>query len=165
MISLTYRPLVHADLPALTDIVSDWQVVRQLGSWPWPHDAEFTSSRCMPHEGEGFVWGIIHAGRLVGTIGVTDGRIGYSLRRDHWGRGIMTRAAQDAVCHAFAAPSLDAIHADFWADNTGSSRILAKLGFMTVSTEVRHAKARNEPTPLHMTHLTRDRWQSLSNLR
>lgn len=115
MVDLTYRPLEPTDLPALTDIVSNWEVVRQLGSWPWPHDAEFTASRCKSHVGDGFVWGIIHVGRLVGTNGVTDGRIGYSLRRDRWGRGIMSMAAQDAVSHAFSTPTLAAIHGDFWA--------------------------------------------------
>jgi RimJ/RimL family protein N-acetyltransferase len=165
MVDLTYRPLEPTDLPALTDIVSDLEVVRQLGSWPWPHDAEFTASRCRSHVGDGFVWGIIRVGRLVGTIGVTDGRMGYSLRRDHWGQGIMSKAAQDAVSHAFATPTRDAIHADFWADNAASARILTKLGFAAISTEVRHAKARDEPTVLHMLLLTRDRWQRLSNPR
>ena len=100
---------------------------------------------------------------MVGTVAVTAGELGYSLRRDLWGRGIISQAARDAISHAFAAMLLDQIKASIWADNTASRWVLEKLGFQSVLIETVHAKARNAPTPFESCHLTRADWQTLSN--
>ncbi len=163
MVDLSYRPVLPSDLADLTAIVGDWEVVRNLGSWPWPEDAAFTASRCCPYQGDGFVWAIIIQDRLVGTVAVTAAELGYSLRRDLWGRGIISRAACDAVHVAFATTTLDRIEASIWADNAASRSVLKKLGFRSVLTETIHAKARNVPTLSETFHLTRTEWQTLSN--
>lgn len=163
MPDLSYRPIEPSDLPDLTAIVGDWEVVRQLGSWPWPADPAFTASRCRPFDGDGFVWAIILSGRMVGTVAVTGEELGYSLRRDQWGQGIVTQAAGVAVAHAFSTMTLDLITADIWADNAASRIVLEKLGFRSVLTEIVHAKARNAPTLSETFHLTRADWQTLSN--
>lgn len=161
MPDLSYRPITPDDLPAFSALVSDWEVVRQLGSWPWPPDPAFTASRCKPYAGAGFVWGIIVNGILVGTMAVTGEKLGYSLRRDLWGQGIISRAARTAVDHAFATTELTRIQADIWADNIGSARVLTGLGFTLQLTETVHALARNEPTLSQTWDLTRADWQGL----
>jgi RimJ/RimL family protein N-acetyltransferase len=161
MAELSYRPLDPADLPAFLTLVSDWEVVRQLGSWPWPPDPDFTASRCKPYEGDGFVWGIFRDGRLIGTVGVTGGVLGYCLEMAQAGQGIATRAARQALAQAFADPSLLQVIADVWADNPASARVLAKCGFVETGRAVTHAKARNAPT-LSIAHvLTRRAWDAL----
>jgi ribosomal-protein-alanine N-acetyltransferase len=56
--------------------------------------------------------------------------IGYSIRRDLWGRGLGTRAAAVLVDFAFGALDLRRIEADVDPRNTGSLRLLEKLGFV-----------------------------------
>jgi hypothetical protein len=51
MAEITCRYVRPTYLPALTAIMSDFQVVRQLGSWPWPQHAAFTATRCQPYAG------------------------------------------------------------------------------------------------------------------
>lgn len=162
-LDLSYRPLETGDLDALTVIVSDWEVVRQLGSWPWPPEPDFNRSRCIPYSGDGFVWGIIADNTLVGTVSVTGGELGYSLRRASWGQGIISRAAGAAVDNAFVTLEHWEIEASIWADNVASRRVLARLGFQLVLTEMVHSKARNIATPSETLNLTRARWQDLSN--
>ena len=48
---LTFRDLMPHDAPALHAIVSGWEVVRQLGSWPWPADYDQTLARAVPYAG------------------------------------------------------------------------------------------------------------------
>ena len=54
-------------------LVSIWEVTRNLGTWPWPADEEFTRSQCGPLNGDGFVWGICKDDTLIGTVGVKNG--------------------------------------------------------------------------------------------
>ncbi|MEJ6401826.1 GNAT family N-acetyltransferase [Yoonia sp. 2307UL14-13] len=161
MNDITYRPLQPADADALHDIVSDWEVVRQLGSWPWPPDRAFTESRCKPYEGDGFVWGIFDGDALIGTMGVTDGDLGYCLKKSHWGRGIATHVGMRAVEKAFADPDVTRITASAWHDNAASDRVLTKLSFSLLSEKLQHAKARDEPTRCYKYLLTRTHWDGL----
>ncbi len=158
---LSYRALSPVDADALHDIVSDWDVVRQLGSWPWPPDRAFTQSRSKPYDGNGFVWGIFRGRDLLGTVGVTEGELGYALKRSEWGKGIMTRAARRAVEHAFQDPKLRKITASTWGDNDASAHLLMKLSFSQLGEKVIHSKARGVPTLCYQHLLSRTHWDGL----
>ena len=81
MADLTYRDMRADDFADLHALVSYWSVTRQLGSWPWPAQTDFTKSRCRPCKGAGFVWAICLHDRLIGTLGVTGGNLGYTHAR------------------------------------------------------------------------------------
>lgn len=161
MSELTYREIRTTDLPDLTALTSIWSVVRQLGSWPWPPEPDFIMARCKPYDDEGFVWAICQDDRLIGTVGVTKGDLGYNLLPDLHGQGIMSRAARIAVEHAFATQDGDVLTGSTWHDNHGSYRVLQKLGFEHWQTRYLHSKARGVPTLLHHQRLTRARWERL----
>jgi RimJ/RimL family protein N-acetyltransferase len=162
---LAFRNVSPHDLTALTELVSQWAVVRNLGSWPWPPDPEFTATRAKPYPGPGFVWAILRDGAMIGTVSVTgpddDAQLGYALLPGHHGQGIGGLAARAAIAHAFATRPIDRIRADVWADNTASVRLLARAGFALTLTETVHALARNEATLSQTFHLMRDAWESL----
>ena len=160
---LSFRNVRADDFAALHAMMSDWSVVRQLGGWPWPADPEFTRSRCQPYEGDGFVRAICLQDRLIGTIGVTNGDLGYVLAPAYHGKGIMSRAAHHAVAEAFATTERDHLTGSAWFDNPASYRILRKLGFFHWQTRYIHAKARNRPTLVHHLRLTRADWHRLSS--
>ena len=162
MADLTYRAFEPGDAAAMHAIVSHWSVVRQLGTWPWPPDPVFTANRCRPYDGDGFVWAICCNDELIGSIGVTNGDIGYNLSPDVQGQGIGSQAARDAVAHAFATSDRDHLTGSVWHDNIASAKVLRRLGFEHYATRYRHARARGLPT-LCLTHrLTRDIWDRLS---
>lgn len=55
--------------------------------------------------------------------------IGYSLRSDHWGRGLATEAVTVMLDWAIRTLGLHRVEADIDPRNAGSRRILARLGF------------------------------------
>jgi RimJ/RimL family protein N-acetyltransferase len=55
--------------------------------------------------------------------------LGYSIRRDLWGRGLGTEAVATLIAFAFEALGLRRIEADADPRNTASIRVLEKLGF------------------------------------
>ena len=153
----TYRPLRESDLDALHAIVSDWDVVRQLGSWPWPPDRTLSASRARPYAGDGFVWAICRHGRMIGTVGVTNGELGYMLHPDFHRQGIMRRAVARALEEGFS-PGRDTIHAGTWADNDASHALLLSFGFVHWQTTYDRQVARRAPVLGRWYRLTRARW-------
>lgn len=143
---LTLRPLGPGDAAALHEIASIWEVVRQLGSWPWPPDPAFTASRSCPFEGDGDVWGMIREGQLIGTTAVTKGDLGYMMHPDHRGAGLMTEACTAALGHHFALTPDRPVSACTWADNAASGRVLEKLGFRRIGEEMSYSRARQAET-------------------
>lgn len=160
---ISYRPLRETDFEALHTIVSIWDVTRNLGGWPWPADPDYTRSRCKPYVGEGFVVAICDDDRLIGTLGVTNGSIGYQLSPTHHRRGIMKAAATYAINRGFNDLGHETISATTWHDNEASHRLLLGLGFRQYKTIYERGATRNYPTLARYYRLPRNRWDSLSN--
>jgi RimJ/RimL family protein N-acetyltransferase len=87
------------------------------------------------------VWGVWEreTGELVGdsTLFFADEHneweLAYGVRRDRWGRGYATEAAQACVNHGFEHLALDRIVADVDPENWASIRVLEKVGFVRVA--------------------------------
>jgi RimJ/RimL family protein N-acetyltransferase len=158
MTDLAFRPLAPGDAGALHTLVSNWAVVRNLGTWPWPPDPAFTASRARPFDGPGFVWAVLVGGRLSGTVGVTRGELGYMLVPEVQGRGVATRACRMALDAAFADPGLAGVTARIWADNRASARVLTKLGFRETGRHRDHSPARGVEAAGIDLALTRGEW-------
>lgn len=155
---LAYRSWSAVDGDALQDLNSDWQVVRQLGTWPWPPERDFTQTRATPYLGNGFAWAVLLAGRLIGGIAVTEGILGYSLAREYWGQGFGTEAGATALGRAFENPDLREVTASAWDDNLTSLSLLQKLGFRELRRTVEMSKARKIETGLVHMALSRTNW-------
>ena len=74
-------------------------------------------------------------GRLIGNCGIRvndaelrEANIGYELDPAVWGRGYATEAASAILRFGFEELKLHRIWAECVADNTGSARVLEKLG-------------------------------------
>ncbi|MDX8353561.1 GNAT family N-acetyltransferase [Cognatiyoonia sp. IB215182] len=159
MPDLTHRNIRTDDFEDLHAMVSHWSVTRQLGGWPWPADPDFTRSRCKPYEGDGFIWAVCLDDRLIGSIGVTNGDLGYMLNPAHHGQGIMRHAARTAVDHAFQTSERDHLTGSTWYDNPTSARLLERLGFLHWQTAYIRSKARGFPVLVHHRRLTRVDWE------
>jgi ribosomal-protein-alanine N-acetyltransferase len=73
--------------------------------------------------------------RLIGNCGIRvndpdlrEANIGYELDPRHWGRGYATEAARAILGFGFDELGLHRVWAECVADNTGSARVLEKLG-------------------------------------
>ena len=74
-------------------------------------------------------------GELIGNCGVRrtapgapEADLGYELAPAQWGKGYATEAARAVLAFGFAALGVHRIEAECVADNTGSARVLEKLG-------------------------------------
>ncbi|HEV8247309.1 MAG TPA: GNAT family N-acetyltransferase, partial [Polyangiaceae bacterium] len=72
---------------------------------------------------------------LIGGVGLRvqnivqrEGDIGYVLRRDHWGRGIISEAARAMLEFGFGVLGLHRIYATADTRNQQSTRVMEKLG-------------------------------------
>ena len=90
----------------------------------------------------GVPWGVWEraTGELVGdaslhydtTFGAWE--LSYGFRRDRWGRGYASEAAQAWVRHGFEEMGIEKIVADVEPENLASARVLEKCGFARVGT-------------------------------
>ncbi len=87
--------------------------------------------------GEPGSWGIVlqDTGRVVGSIGYMNYsadnstvEIGYSLSREHWGKGLMTEALTAVIDETFRVLGLHRIEALHFTDNPASGRVMEKCG-------------------------------------
>lgn len=84
------------------------------------------------------VFAIATSEEAIGSIGVMPkedvhrftAELGYWLAEPFWGKGIMTRAVQALVDHAFHEMKLQRIYAEPYATNPASARVLEKAGFI-----------------------------------
>ena len=82
------------------------------------------------------------AGNVLSFVAPWSGQreVSYWVGRDHWGRGVATRALAAFVGGLAARP----LYARAAADNVGSIRVLEKCGFLLIGHERGFAVARGE---------------------
>lgn len=137
---LDLRPFTEADVPAVHRVYSDPEVMRWVGHGAVPDisASESIVRQYMAHQqthGFGF-WAVVDraTGVLIGDAGLArtvggDVEMGYTLRRDYWGRGLGTEAAGLCVDVARGPLALPRVRALVEAPNAASRHVLDKLGF------------------------------------
>ncbi|QUQ63271.1 GNAT family N-acetyltransferase [Kutzneria sp. CA-103260] len=122
---LLLRPAEPSDVDDLRALDADPEVMRFLGT---------DGASSVELIGRTDYWvGIERAsGDFVGWFGLAD-ELGYRIRRDKWGRGYATEGAKALLDKAFAE-GRERVTAQTMAVNTGSRRVLEKLGLRHVRT-------------------------------
>ncbi len=147
------------DFDVFHAIVSDFEVVKMLASWPFPAEEAFTRMRMQTPEAKaGQVLVIEVDGALAGSIGGVAGGLGYMLGRAFWGRGVATWAVGEMVQRMFEGSDISEVTASAWADNPASARVLEKCGFRRSGAGVDTCKARGEVVNDHDFCLSRADW-------
>ena len=130
---LLLRRAQASDAQALFEIFSDAETMRYWSTLP--HASIETTQKWLasidaPAEtSEDFV--IEHAGLVVGKVGCYRlPEIGFLLRRDRWGQGLMYEAARAVIDHVRATRTREPLRADVDPRNAASLRLLARLGFV-----------------------------------
>ncbi len=138
---LVLEPVSEEHLPLLVELNADPEVMAFiLGRPATPTETYAEWRRRLDHQsdatrGLGY-WAGFEGGDFVGwwSASAFEGRpevagVGYRLRRAAWGRGLATEGARRMVDQAFADPSVARVVASTMAVNTGSRRVLEKVGF------------------------------------
>ena len=140
---------VHLRRPTLDDVEALHEAIKssftELSMWmPWctdPVEIEqqrgFLESAMSSWTSQSmFCWLIVGAGNdLIGTISLMDRigpgglEIGYWLRTDATGRGVMTRAAAAVTDLGLALPGIDRVEIHCDAANLRSAAVPKRLGF------------------------------------
>jgi RimJ/RimL family protein N-acetyltransferase len=130
---LRLRRALSTDLDGLHAVFSQPAAMRY---WSTPPHADRQQTRewldgmigAAPDVSDDFV--VEYEGRVIGKVGCWRlPEIGYILHPDHWGRGLATEALTAVIGHIFSTRPIAAVHADVDPRNTGSLRLLARLGF------------------------------------
>jgi [ribosomal protein S5]-alanine N-acetyltransferase len=121
-------------------IATDPMVVRYLGTGePWPDERvqEFVSRQCENWERHRIcLWKLLpkDSETLIGICGLQhlpEGpgvEIGWWLAPSHWGKGLATEAARQALAYGFEVSNLERIVAIAQAANRDSLRVMEKIG-------------------------------------
>ena len=139
---LRLRPLEMRDAPAVRRDFPDWEVVKYLHAglpWPYPADGAETNIReslARRDRCEQLLWVLTLKDGDDEAIGRIDLKPnveerdmrGFWLARRHWGRGLMTEAAEAVTGYAFEALGWPLLYVNNAQPNTGSHRVKEKQG-------------------------------------
>lgn len=145
---LLLRRWRRADVDQLAAINADPEVMRFIGDGSVADRARTAADvaafeRLWRQRGFGrFAVELRETGELVGFVGmaIPDDlpeimpavEIGWRLARVHWGRGVATEAARAALRYAFGEAGLDRLVSVHVLGNTGSERVMQKLGMRPI---------------------------------
>ncbi|MGC0416220.1 GNAT family N-acetyltransferase [Embleya sp. AB8] len=147
---LELRAFTESDLTHLVDLDADPEVMRYLsGGWATPADEVRDTvlprlMRAHPAWGRPGFWAARErvGGRFVGWFElrpVAEDRadvveLGYRLRRDAWGLGYATEGSRALVDKGFAELGVREVTANTMAVNSGSRRVMEKVGLTLLRT-------------------------------
>jgi len=134
---LILRPITMEDKSAIFKWTGDPRVSKFMlyPNYNSPDDANFWINSLYATEGQldyGFVWK--ETGELIGSGGLnyhpdTDEWIlGYNIRYDMWGKGIVTEVCTKIIDFARTEYDVKKITSTFAIDNPKSGRVMEKLG-------------------------------------
>ncbi len=142
VVTFRLRPWTLDDLPALVKHANDPSVADNLtDAFPHPYTLEHGKAflqRFMANDPP-LVLAIDVGGEAVGAVGIhpqgdvyrRNAELGYWIAKVYRGKGIMTRAIQQAVARGFdLLPDIHRIYARPFGRNTASQRVLEKAGFV-----------------------------------
>lgn len=141
---LVLRQLQGSDFETYAQIFADPEVMRYLGVGPTMgkpmsrSDAWRSLAIMLGHwqiRGYG-MWAVVEkaSGRFVGRVGLHNPEgwpgleVGWTLGREHWGRGFATEAGQAAMQYAFEVLDFPHILSVIHPENRGSIRVAERLG-------------------------------------
>lgn len=137
---LRFATWVQEDWKDFQRLATDPLVVRYLGNGvPWTEERvrEFVNRQCESSEKRGFcLWKLLpkDGDTLLGICGLQqlaegpDVEIGWWLAPSHWGQGLATEAARQALAYGFEVANLDRVVAIAQAANRDSLRVMEKIG-------------------------------------
>ena len=166
---LILRPVTIDDAPDVQRLISNYEIVRYMGSIPWPYPADgalqFYRERHLPKiaRGETVGWGVTRKedGMFMGALDIHLGErnmIGFWLGLPFQRKGYMGEAIVAAYDHAFEAMHLPQLMIDNAEANIASHTLQAKSGAELI--DVRPSKYPEGELPQERWRLTPEAWRA-----
>lgn len=162
---LTLRPFERTDEDAAFAFFSDPEVMQfslnGVHTSRKPTEDFIIANMKRQDRQEFSIWAVVEqeSDALIGMCGLADFghgipgvELAYRLRRDKWGQGYASEAAEGAIEYAFTQADLDRLIAAVEPDNLASVHVLEKTGFVRVSRRSISGK------DAFLLELTRDDW-------
>ncbi|SCZ67919.1 GNAT family N-acetyltransferase [Thiohalomonas denitrificans] len=164
------RPLSLDDVPALTGILSDPEVMKHSvrGVCDEAATRKFVKWCLACYESHGVgPWALIdkESSAFIGFCGVGPERVGdaeevnlgYRLARGYWGRGLATESTRAVLAHAFGIKEFESVVVIVEPEHVASLRVAEKAGFCGFREVTFHGK------PVRLYRLTREEWTERHN--
>ena len=166
---LRLRPFGLQDIEAILSYATDPEWARYLPV-PQPYTKEnaeqFIAGQILLDRARHPSWAIEHVGVVRGGINIRFdfenrvGEMGYSIARSHWSQGLTTEAARAVLDAAFVAyVDLKRIRAMADARNTGSLRVMEKIGMIREGTLRQNRVVRGESIDEVWRGILRSEWE------
>lgn len=161
---LTLRPWEAGDAADLHRFAAEWDLARMTSRIPHPYTRQMAEAFiAKPRTASGIFYAIARGGALVGAISLMRRdawELGYWIGAGHRGAGVATEAASAVCAMGFEHLGLGAIHACVFADNPGSAKVLARLGFRHAYDCAEDSLARGEKVPSAHLKLSASDWRA-----
>ncbi len=129
------REVQEADLPVFYEDQADTDASRMAAVASRDEEAFTEHWRKILADPHSLIRTVLYDGDVAGNVlsFERDGlrEVGYWIGRDHWGKGIATRALDELLDEDTTRP----IYARVASDNFGSVRVLEKCGFVVLRSE------------------------------
>ncbi|SEW11370.1 Protein N-acetyltransferase, RimJ/RimL family [Cognatiyoonia koreensis] len=157
---LTLRPPLPTDATPITAALQNPNVHFWLTAVTQPYDfqdAENFLISCT-HASANLHWVLDEGGGLIGLISIGS-ELGYWLRTEDHGRGLMTEAATAVVTDYFTYAD-DPLVSGYHLGNDASCNVLKKLGFVNTHIDAPIKSATGQPVPTQRMVLTKSLWNA-----
>jgi ribosomal-protein-alanine N-acetyltransferase len=167
---LLLRPFQFGDLDDVIAYATDQEWSRYLSGIPQPYTRhsgqEFVAKAVLTEWEREPLFAMVLDGKVIGGISLRVERehrlaeLGYSIAREHWGKGLAAEAGRALIGWAFHAYNLDKIFARADANNRGSWRVMEKLGMTREGLLRSHRLVRGERDDEVIYGLLRREWEA-----
>ncbi|MGN7471248.1 GNAT family N-acetyltransferase [Brevibacillus sp. SAFN-007a] len=168
---LLLRPMQPADAPALFTFWSDPNVSKHMNIEAMTRTKQAEDMISLINDlcakDQACRWSIVlkDSGETIGSCGFNSfdfdhGRteIGYELGYPYWGKGYATEAVRAVIGYGFFQLGLNRVEAKVEPENSGSIRVLRKLGFAEEGLLRQYEKSNGQFVDLLIFSLLRDEW-------
>ncbi|HEY4943807.1 MAG TPA: GNAT family N-acetyltransferase [Rhizomicrobium sp.] len=164
---LILRAPMMADMSAFVALLSDYDVVKNLGPVEYPYSNALFRDHLARSDGErrggtDFAFAVTRAmdGAFIGICSVhakaeNAWELGYWYGKPYWGQGYATEAAAPVMRFAFEDRGAALLTSGWFVDNPASGHVLEKLGFVASGTVERNCLSRGCTVLSNRVQLTR----------
>jgi [ribosomal protein S5]-alanine N-acetyltransferase len=167
--NIKLRDLMLSDKEEYYAMMSDPEVVKYLSDEDIPTSVESAEQEIkfwggLFYRKQSVFWAVADtaSNKFIGTVGYNSwnihnrrAEISYDLMRDHWRKGIMTKALNNALVFGFKNMDLMRIEARTMLENIPSQKILEKVGFKKEGILRNYRIIRGEPIDVLIYSLVR----------
>ncbi|MBD3319222.1 GNAT family N-acetyltransferase [Candidatus Woesearchaeota archaeon] len=161
---VTLRRTRLSDAKRVQEMLAHPKVAHELGTHDYSlEQAKKDCSQKKKGKFKEYAFTVLADGNIAGQIFIENptrcGRtyeIGYYVAYEYWGRGIATKAVQQAMTFAFTTLRLHKLHGNNDSDNPASGKVMENAGFVKEGVQRSHVlKGRKYIDIIHWGYLRR----------